>query len=157
LNQKIENYLQDSDVLSVAHAAASTFSSCLSKDEIKNCILNAIWKASNKFDKRQNTKFTSYLHNGVVFECLSQRKFNKSRSYQVLEVGIEDTRNPLKEIDMRDAIDSVCDDPSIVYDKYYNNMTIAEIAKDRGCCGETVRIRLKKNMEKLRLSLKNSV
>lgn len=153
MNKKIENYLQDTDVLSVAHAAASTFSNCLSKDEIKNCILNAIWKASNKYDKRQNVKFTSYLHNGVVFECLSQRKFNKTRSHQVLEVGIEDKRNPFEAIEMRDAIDSLCDDPSLIYDRFYNNMSLAELAKDRGVCGETIRIRLRKNLEKLRSGL----
>ena len=36
-----------------------------------------------------------------------------------------------------------CDDPDLMYDRYYNNMTIKEIAQQRGVCGETIRIKIK--------------
>jgi DNA-directed RNA polymerase specialized sigma24 family protein len=157
LNKKIEKYLSDSNVMRVAYSAASSFSTTLSKDEIQGCILNAIWKASNKYNKRNKTKFTSYLHNGVVYECLSQRKFNRSKKGVTLDETIADKYNPVAEIDMIDTIEAECDDPKLVIDRFYKNMTINELAEDRGVCGETIRIRLKKNLEKLRFSMTNSV
>lgn len=157
MNKKIDKYLNDSDVMSVAYGAASSFSTSLSKDEIQSCILNALWRAANRYNKRNKMKFTSYLHNGVVFECLSQRKFNKSKRLSVLHDNIEDERDPIGEIDMMDTINTKCDDPTLIVDRFYKNMTIKELAKSRGVCGETIRIRLKKNLEKLRISLSKSV
>jgi DNA-directed RNA polymerase specialized sigma24 family protein len=50
---------------------------------------------------------------------------------------------------MMDAIQVKCDDPELVIDRFYNGMTIRELAKARRVCGETIRIRLKKNLKKL--------
>jgi DNA-directed RNA polymerase specialized sigma24 family protein len=141
----------------VAYNAASSFSSSLSKDEIQSCILNALWRASDRFNKRQKAKFTSYLHNGVVYECLSQRKFNRSKQSQLLHENVEDSLDPSDRVDMVDLIEHECDDPSLVIDRFYNGMTIKELAEKRHVCGETIRVRLKKNLEKLRVSLTNGV
>jgi DNA-directed RNA polymerase specialized sigma24 family protein len=157
VNSKIDKYVNDSNVMRIAYSAASSFSMCLSRDEIQSCILNALWRASLKFNKRNKTKFTSYLHNGVVYECLSQRKFNRSRKSTELQESIEDNNDPISEIDMVDTINVKCDDPDLIIDRYYNNMTVSEMAQSRNVCGETIRIRLKKNLEKLQLSLSKSV
>jgi DNA-directed RNA polymerase specialized sigma24 family protein len=157
MSKKIAKYLNDSDVMSVAYSAASSFSPCLSRDEIKSCILNALWRAADRYNKRNNTKFTSYLHRGVIFECLSQRKFNMSKKAANLHENVEDDYDHMADIDMIDTINAKCEDPKLVIDRFYNNMTVAELAEDRGVCGETIRIRLKKNLEKLRYSLEKSV
>lgn len=157
MNKKIDKYLNDSDVMSIAHKAASSFSKSLSKDEIQSCILNALWRATNKYDKRNGTRFTSYLYNGVVYECLSQRKFNKSRSRQTIHENVEDKYDPIASIDMVDTIKVKCEDPSLVIDRFYKNMSVKELASVRGVSGETIRVRLKKNMEILRSSMINSV
>lgn len=157
MSKKIDKYLNDPDVMRIAHSAASTFYPSLSRDEIQSCILNALWRASNRYNKRNKIKFTSYLYNGVVFECLSQRKFNKSKRVSTLNENSEDKYNPVDEIDMMDTINTKCEDPELIIDRFYNNMTIKELAKSRGVCGETIRIRLKKNLEKLRFSLSKSV
>ncbi len=156
-NKKIERYLNDSDIMRVAHKAASSFANSLSKDEIQSCILSALWRASTRYNKRHKSKFTSYLHNGVVYECLSQRKFNRSRRSNVLHYNVEDDYDPAGRLDMLDTIKEKCDDPSIIVDRFYNNMTINEIAEKHEVCGETIRNRLKKNMEKLKVSLTNRV
>ena len=151
-----EHYLNDIEVMKVAQNAASSFRHILSQDEIKSCILNALLRAVKKYDKRSKAKFTSYLHNGVVFECLSQRKFNLKQT-KSLHSNITDSRNPFEEVETRDLIESVCDDPSLIFDRFYGNMTIKELSKNRNVCGETIRIRLHKNLEKIKLALKKSV
>ena len=155
--KKIDKYLNDPDTMKVAFNAAKSFTKYLSKDEIQSCVYNAILRASNKYDKRNKTKFTSYLHNGVVYECLSQRKFNLNKSTQRLTTCTPDRRNPIAEIDMLDFIQAKCDEPDLILDRFYNNMSIKEIAESRGVCGEAIRIRLKKNQEKLRVALANCV
>lgn len=75
----------------------------------------------------------------------------------MLDETIADNYNPVAEIDMIDTIEAKCEDPTLVIDRFYKNMTINELAKNRKVCGETIRIRLKKNLEKLRFSMTNSV
>jgi DNA-directed RNA polymerase specialized sigma subunit len=155
MENNIENNLKNVDIMSVANSAASSFFGVLSKDEIANCVVNAIWKAGKKYDKKHNTKFTSYVHNGVVLECLNQKRLNQRRKEQKVTdyLSIPDKRNYFEGIDMKDLIDTVCDDPTLIVDKFYKNMTIKEIAQNRGVCGETIRIRLRKNLESLRTTL----
>lgn len=148
-----DHYVNDVEIMKVAYNAAASFRHVLSSDEIKSCILLALYRAINKYDKRNKTKFTSYLHNGVVFECLSQRKFNKRNSSQ-LDMHIKDNRNEISEIETKELIQSVCDDPCLVFDRYYHNMTIKELAEKRKVCPETIRIKLNKNLEKLKRELK---
>lgn len=153
---KYEQYLNDVDTMKIAYNAAGSFRSILSPEEIQSCVLKALFRAVNKYDNSNNVKFSSYLYNGVRFECLGQAKINKSDKQQ-LTSSIPDHRDPIAEIEMKDVIDSVCDDPEIIFDRFYKNMTIKEIAKSRKVCGETVRIRIGKNLEKMRSSLKKSV
>ena len=153
---KYEQYLNDVDTMKTAYNAASSFRNILTSEEIKSCVLKALFRAVNKYDKSRNVKFTSYLYNGVRFECHSQTKTNK-RHKRRLTNAIPDTRNPMAEFEMKDVIESVCDDAELIFDRFYKNMTITEIAKIRKVCGETVRIRIAKNLEKMRISLKKSV
>ena len=43
-----------------------------------------------------------------------------------------------------------CDDPDLIYDRFYKNMTITELAQERGVCGETIRIKIKKTLKRLK-------
>jgi len=56
-----------------------------------------------------------------------------------------------------DLIKKVCEDPQLVIDRFYKDMTIKELAKSHRVCGETIRTRLQKNLQKIKLSLKKSV
>jgi len=162
--KKIEEMLKNKDIIRISESAASSFRSSLSDEEIKNCIYNAIWKANNRFDDSKNTKFTSYLHRGVVLECLDQQKANKGKiktksfhyqdSYNTSSVSC--VFNRFNEIDMMDEIER-CEDPKLLYDRFYLNMTIGELAKSRNVCGETIRTRLEKNLKKIKISLSGVV
>ena len=155
MSNNIEDYLSNDDIVKVANKAASSFSGALSRDEIQSCILSALWKAKKIYKEGSKCKLTSFIHRGVVFECLTQRKFNLARTSQ-LTINVPEKRNDTERVDMLDQIEQ-CDDPKLIYDRFYQNMTINEIAKDRGVCGETIRIRLKKNLEKLRNSMVSGV
>lgn len=153
------NDIDGQDVFKILKKACSTFRFSLSQDEMSTCCINALWKAVDKYRTDSKCKFTTYLYKGVVMECLSQKKFNKDKiSFRgKIHPNIEDTKNQYEPVDMLDEIKFVCEDPSLILDRYYNNMSIKEIAKNRGVCGETIRIKINKNLKKLKLALQKSV
>jgi DNA-directed RNA polymerase specialized sigma24 family protein len=154
--KKIEELLKDSDVINVSRKAASSFRGVLSEEEIENCIQNAIWRASEKYKPDSEAKFTSFLHQGVRFECLGRARFNQTNTVPISK--FEKTSKSLsnfdgfEKVDMLDEI-SKCEDPMLIYDRFYMGMTINELAKQHNVCGETIRIRLEKNLKKIKKSL----
>lgn len=150
MNKEIIEKLKNNDIIGITASAASPFMSILSKDEIKTCILNAIWKALKKFDSKVGCKFTTYLYRGVVMECLTQQKFNSSKSKHLcIHKNIPDPVDYDLRTEMLDLVKN-CDDPDLIYDRFYKNMTIKELAENRGVCGETIRIKIKKNLKNLK-------
>jgi len=155
--RKIEELIKDSDIASISQKAASSFRGVLSDDEIDSCIKNAVWKASSKFNPKEKTKFTSFLYKGVKFECSGQARLNRRKKACSLSkfdkaVNINDNFNGFNRIDMLDEI-SVCEDPMLIYDRFYRNMTIKELADMHNVCGETIRNRIEKNLKKIKKSL----
>ena len=183
-SMNIDEKLKDQDLMRIARSAANSFASVLSQDEIENCILTALWKATNKYDENSKTKFSTFLYNGVKMECLTQRKFNLSHKNKNSRIknakkqyplrftskttrwpkrneapsknNIEDPHNYIETVDMIDEIKNLSD-PDLIFDRFYKNMTIKELAKKRGVCGETIRIRLKKNLKSLERNLSEGV
>lgn len=151
---KLKKVLEDQDVMNAANYAASGYSSSLTKDEIENCIYNAIWCAVNKFDESRKVKFTTYLHKGVRLQCQKRLKFNKKYKTGQYEnfFGYNDRRIDNSsyiqdlELEMKDEIEN-CEDPDILYDRFYNNMTLSEIAIKKNTSYETVRNRINKNLK----------
>jgi len=153
------NKIDHDDVYKILKKASSSFRYALSQDEITTCCITALWKAVEKYCTDSKCKFTTYLYKGVVMECLSQKKFNKAKlSFGgKIHPNIKDDSNQYAPVDMIDEINFACEDPKLILDRYYYNMSIKEIAKNRGCCGETIRIKINKNLKKLELSLLKSV
>ena len=152
MNKEIIEKIEDQDVLGIAGSAASSFTSVLSKDEIDTCILIAVWKALKKYDIKDVCKFTTYLYKGVALEGLNQQKNNSSRTKRILHKNIPDPVDHNLRVDMLDLIRH-CDEPELIYDRYYKNMTIKELAQERGLCGEAVRMKIKKTLKKLKEQL----
>jgi len=153
-NEVAMKNLTKEDIEKIASRAASSFVGILSFEEIESCILNAFWRACDRYDTDKNCKFTTFFYKGVIMECLSQKKFNLNKAPVRLYEGIVSyENNDFQRVDMLDEIRSVCDDPQIVYDRFYKNMSINEIAENLGVCNETVRVRIKKNLKKLKRNL----
>lgn len=145
-----DKLMQDENIVKIARRAAAGFSKTLSRDEIYTCILNAIWKASERHDPELGAKFTTYLYNGVVMECLTQQKFNSSKNCLPIHNNVPENKDFVNSLELMDNIDQ-CDDPKVIIDYYFNNKSIKEIAQEMGVCGETIRLKIKKNLKKLKM------
>ena len=148
MSKNFEELLIDENIKKITHKATTRFNNILSKDEIYTCIINALWKATLKYNPDLGSKFTTYLYKGVVMECLSQVKFNKN-NFLMFHNNIQDKKSSTISIDILDQIE-LCDNPDIIIDKFINNKSIKEMASERGVSGETIRLKIQKNIKKLK-------
>ena len=146
--------LTKGDLERIASRASYSFLGVLSESEIESCILGAFWKAAEKFNGSKNCKFTTYFYKGVVMECLTQKKFNRNKpASKIYENILSSNNKDIESIDMLDEINTHCDDPELMYNRFYKNMSVREIALTKGVCSETIRIKIKKNLTKLRTKM----
>jgi DNA-directed RNA polymerase specialized sigma subunit len=159
---KIEDILKDSDCISVARKASIPFSGVLSQDEINCCITNAAWNSVKSFNPEKNAKLTTFLYKGVVIECTKQIKNNSGKNKDVRNISkagfnlIESKGDHTKNIEMMDEINN-CEDPDIMYGRFYQNKTLNEIAKENAITKEAVRLRIKKNLKIIKSRIDSGV
>jgi len=156
LETQLKKVLEDKETMNIANYAASGYSGSLTKDEIENCIYNAVWNALDKFDESKGAKFSTFLHRGVRLQCQKRLNFNKrykTINYYEDSVCSKINKNINQEIysqdlkfEIKDEIEN-CEDPDILYDRYYNNMTLTEIANKKNTSYETIRNKIKKNLK----------
>tara|TARA_B100001564_G_C20661251_1_gene681630 strand:- start:1343 stop:1822 length:480 start_codon:yes stop_codon:yes gene_type:complete len=144
LNTKIEEALNDKNITNIMRKASGRFSKQLDSDDIYTCEINALWKSMLNFKPEKNTKFTTYLYNGVFIECLKQIKFlNKSsKSSYSLHNNIADERDQYLIVDLLDELQSDYE-KELILDRM-SRMTIKEMAQKHNVSRETIRKRIKK-------------
>lgn len=156
INTKIEKALKDKNIVNIMNKASRSFSKQLNDDSIYTCQINALWKAFVNFKPEKNTKFTTYLYNGVFIECIKELKFlNKfSKIYRKkLHNNISENDTSQIMIEIIDELDTE-EEISLIMDKLAN-MTIEEMSKKRNMNRETTRKKLKNTMLKLKNKLSN--
>ena len=156
MEAQLKKVLEDKETMNIANYAASGYSSSLTKDEIENCIYNAVWNALDKFDESKGAKFSTFLHRGVRLQCQKRLNFNKrykTTNYYEDSVSHKFSSNLKNQIysqdlkfEIKDEIEN-CEDPDILYDRYYNNMTLTEIANKKNTSYETIRNKIKNNLK----------
>lgn len=156
MEAQLKKVLEDKETMNIANYAASGYSSSLTKDEIENCIYNAVWNALDKFDESKGAKFSTFLHRGVRLQCQKRLNFNKrykTTNYYEDSVSHKFSSSLKNQIysqdlkfEIKDEIEN-CEDPDILYDRYYNNMTLTEIANKKNTSYETIRNKIKKNLK----------
>jgi DNA-directed RNA polymerase specialized sigma24 family protein len=155
MDDRILEIMRDKKLLSIAKSAAFKFQNCMSSEEIHNCIINAVWKSLQTYEMNYGAKFSSYLYVGVLMECQTFYKMNVHR--KELPYTRDYSYKTLDYIDMMDEIYTYCEDPDLIYDRYYKNMTVSEIADKTKKSTETIRNKLKKDLQRLKKNLVNSV
>jgi len=156
IDTKIEQALKDKNIIRIMNKASNSFRKQLDTDSIYTCQMNALWKAFLNFKEEKNTKFTTYLYNGVFIECIKEVKFiNKSRSNRKLHNNISNNCADSMLIDLLDELEDE-ESKSLIIDKI-SNLTIEEMAKKRNSNRETTRKKLNKAIGKIKKSFGSCV
>ena len=155
MNDKIENALKDANLQGIMNKAASTFTRQLTQDEIYTCKINALWKSLTHWDSTRKTKFSTYLFNGVKYECIREVKFKKTDKAiggKDLDKTVASPDNHTAEIDLYDEINNL-PHAELIKDRA-KSFTINEIAQRHDINRESTRRRIKKSSKLLSNRLK---
>jgi DNA-directed RNA polymerase specialized sigma subunit len=148
IDTKIENALNNKDIMNIMSRACQPFSQQLEPEDIYTCKINALWKSFLNFNPDKNCKFTTYLYKGVYIECLKAIKFNnKSKKFCQMHSGFSEDYN--SDITMIDLLDEAKDqlERELLIGKA-SRMTNQELGKKHGIGKETVRKKMKKITKK---------
>lgn len=145
INLKIENALNDKDIVNIMNKASKTFMSQLDEDVIYSCKLYALWRSLVNFDPSRNIKFTTYLYNAVKFECLKIAKKNKKHVTNRRMIHNNMKSKNSTDVLMIDLFDEANTDQEREYLVEKMNYTSnGKIAEKHGVTRETLRKRYKK-------------
>jgi len=141
INQKFEDLWNDSDVQNIMNKVSNRYSRNIDLDDIESIKMDVLWKCIDKHDPNKS-KFTSYVYQQLSYAMKNQLKKKK----------VEFNRNPLERVDddyknQLDVIDFVTgledEHHKILEQRFYKNMTMAEIGRTNGYSRETARRRLR--------------
>lgn len=158
----IEEILKNEDCISIAKKAAIPFMNSLSEDEINYCIANAAWNSVKCFNPNKNVKLLTYLYRGVTIECTKHIKSNNHKNKLKISPStkglyvVSDKKNSIEKIDMLDEIKN-CEDPSLMYRRFYENKTLNELAKEENLTKEGIRLRIQKNLKIIKSRIDSGV
>ena len=160
---KVEEILQDQDCINIAKKASVSFSGVLSQDEIDYCITNAAWNSAKSYDQSKNAKLTTFLYKGVIIECTKQIKKNRGKNNDLLLGGLNDSyltiESNLNHSESLEIIDEIknCQDPDIMYGRFYENKTLKELAEEKSLTKEAIRLRIQKNLKIIKSRIDSGV
>ena len=163
MNQEILDVIANKDYMKMAYKSGLRYATSLTMDEIENCILHAAWKSLRNYDENMDGKcsFSSYLYRGVGVECLNYaqrevqpKQFPRDKGDLTRYVDGEYLTDD--RIDMLDELGQT-DDPDMMFDRFYNNMTLQEIADKKGQHRQNIALKIGKNLDLLRRRLSKSV
>jgi RNA polymerase sigma factor (sigma-70 family) len=142
MDKNIENYLKDPNIRGIINAVSSRFTKAIDIDDISSISNVTLWRCINKYDNTKGAKFTSYLYQQLLYAFKNELKKKK---FEFSSDKIENQIDFSKKSEVFDILESI---PSKMKDvlcqRYFDNMTINEIAKANGYSRETARRRLNK-------------
>ena len=146
MDKKIEELLQDTNIVNIMNSVSNKYSRSIDADEIESIKLLTLWKCRDKYDPERGAKFTSYLYQQLSFAFKNELKKRKQMVYLdnfQLDLASSHARTVKREF--TDILVGLPDGVSdILKQRFLGNMTMVEIAKANGYSRETARRRLKK-------------
>ena len=142
---KMEEALKNRDIVNIMNEASKRFMKQLDSDSIYSCKLKALWKSFVNFNPDKGSKFTTYLYNGVMYECLKELKFVKKGQIYGQKLHHNMHNQDSSDLLMVDILDEAKNDTekSLIHDKMCK-LSNQQIAEKYGVTRETMRKRYKK-------------
>tara|TARA_R110002167_G_scaffold361295_1_gene579461 strand:+ start:1994 stop:2515 length:522 start_codon:yes stop_codon:yes gene_type:complete len=158
-NKQYEAKWADKDNQNIMNKVAKAYMKNIDSRDIESIKMDALWRVMNKYDPSKGTKFTSYLYQQLSYAFKTWvKKAEKNLEFtQGMKLDSERDRDLTNTAE--DAVDInnlnsqlvadittglPADIVAILKQRFYNNMTMKEIAQENGYSRETARRRVKK-------------
>jgi RNA polymerase sigma factor (sigma-70 family) len=141
----------DINNVKIMNKVCSKYVKIIPRDELDRCKLVALWEALKAYDSEKGQKFTSFLYNRIDWECKKQlydiNKRNRQKKYnESLHFS-----NDKSDLEIKDIIQKL--HPrlrKVIYQRFFERLTMEEIAKRNDYSRETARRYILHALEKLK-------
>lgn len=146
-NHEYEKALSDINNKLIMEKACSRFRQSIDEDGLLECRLVALWESMKNWQPTRGKRFTSFLYQKTVWECL--KVINKKKKEKINHI-ITDV--PDRQKTNVDEIIEVLPENlgDILVKRYIHGMTLREISLDYQCCHETIRRKIFRAIKILR-------
>jgi RNA polymerase sigma factor (sigma-70 family) len=171
MDKTIDECLKNQDILNIIKTVSGKFTYSIDQDELSSISMLTLWKCIQKYDNKRGAKFTSYLYQQLSYAFKNELKRRKdvieyacgdisAYSPSASKTGADQNsknststerdrqdREQLR-VDVKEMLDGLPEGTkSILEQRFFYRMTMAEIAKKNGYSRETARRRLKKAVD----------
>ena len=159
-NKQYEAKWADKDNQNIMNKVSKAYMKNIDTRDIESIKMDALWRVMNKYDPSKGTKFTSYLYQQLSYAFKtwvkkSEKNLEFTQGVQPLDSGHVGDLNSTAEdaVDINNLNSQLvldittglpADTVKILKQRFYNNMTMKEIAQENGYSRETARRRVKK-------------
>lgn len=151
-DEEFEKAYQNKDNIKIIKAVTKKYSGQLSEDAQKTCGLHGLWRCIQNHDNSYGRKFTTSLFMHVEWECKRELFSQKKKPLTFLGESDCQIENRHKKEGVSEILDCLTDkQKNIIYQRFYENMTLEEIGKKQGYSKEAARQNINKIIEKLRM------
>tara|TARA_B100000519_G_scaffold146475_1_gene127240 strand:- start:2111 stop:2608 length:498 start_codon:yes stop_codon:yes gene_type:complete len=160
-NDEFKEAFKNLDNIRIMNKVCSKYRATIPYEEIERCKMIALWQALKAFDPNGGRKFTSFLYNRIDWECKKQiYEINKSRRIKIdmpLEFSNASTPDDFLELlEIKDVMEKIDkNSQKIIYQRFFQRMTMKEIAKENGYSRETARRNIICSIDKIKKCLQN--
>jgi RNA polymerase sigma factor (sigma-70 family) len=147
MDRKFEDYLEDQNILNIMNKVANYYKKAVDLDEIESIKMDTLWKCVNKYEEDRGAKFTSYLYQQLTYAF--KNRIKKKRVEFSCDTLEKQDFNMCSKKEVYDIMHGLSDEiKNILNQRFFQNMTMVEIAKANGYSRETARRRLKTAIKK---------
>lgn len=158
-NEEFLTALDNVEYARIISAASKRLSRGMTKQEIKTCRMDALWRSMANHDP-EKSKFETYLYNYTRWIFLYQRSQKAALPGIPKEIPIatlgydivkDETEDRTSNINFNHMLEKLsAEDSQLIREYYLENYSLSEIAKKRECSRQWIHQRMQKIIKTLR-------
>ena len=150
-DKEFEEAYKNTDNRNMIRMVCASFSNTLSSDILESCGMLALWKCLRSHDEKYGQKFTSSLYRFVRWECIREL-VSHNRKPTLTQETTEDFEDFNAENDeIMEFVNLLSPNQrEIIYLRFYENCTFAEIGQKQGYTKQAARQNVNKSISRLR-------
>lgn len=162
MSYNFDDLINNKEIQKIGYKAAGKFKKQLSKEEIDECFMIALWKACKKYnpdyDPEKIASFHTFFYKGVLFECMKLCKLNSGYNNNINKIktgkNISKIKNFYYDINFSDfeAKDFGLNESesNMLVQRFWENKTLKEISEQHNVSPQAIKKRIGKILNKIK-------
>lgn len=136
--------------MNILNSVVKGFRRFIYREDIEYIKDYSLWEAIRKYDFNKHTKFSTYLYQTTRWKCLEYIRLRKPISKDYIEIDSQNHKYKTNYRYINTILDLTNENKNLLIDRYIGRLTIKEMGEKYEIPQETIRIKLKKIIEKIK-------